>query len=350
VLHHTGDTWRALSNIAQLVTADGALFLYLYGATSWGKSDESEVMSIREELAALSFDEKIEVLKRRFPGQDPHQLFDLMSPTINDRVLFDDVRERLGSLGFEETVQTVASGEIFARAIRPGFPCGALLPAVGHQSRYAEESVTRWQRRLGAGFELTLREHLASVPRRQTPAPVRNAIRELPVTNGILDVSLPPDRLTLGGKEDRVIQYWTDGSPASPGAAIAGRASIIVALGATLGACRFPSQYLTSLLQSVPSAGALAVEVPAACSIAPPRSLLSRVIDAKKPVSAKVQAMLNRRAEWCTGQAMEAVGGRLLLNPLLPDEAEAVLNREGASTRVISPVRAATALVIARRR
>lgn len=349
VLHHTGDTWRALSNIAGLVDDAGALFLYLYGATSWGAADESEVMQVRGELAAVSFEEKIEVLKRRFPGQDPHQLFDLLSPTINDRVLLDEVRDRLGSLGFRDTVQTVASGEIFARAIRPGFPSAALRAAAGKQSTYAEESASRWQRRMGAGFELTLREHLASVCQRETPEPVRDEISSLLLGETILDVSLPPDRLALRGSDTRRLAFWEEGSPASPGAALSGRAPVIVALGASLGACRFPSEYLSSLWNAVPRGGALVVELPASASIAPHRSLLTRVLDARKPVPDKVSSMLKRRARWCTGQALEAVGGKLLLNPILPDEAERMLGSLGATTRLISPARAGTALLVARR-
>jgi SAM-dependent methyltransferase len=350
VLHHTGDTWRALSNIAGLVEDAGALFLYLYGATSWGPSDESEVMHIREELAALSFEQKIEELKRRFPGQDPHQLFDLLSPTINDRVLFEEVRDRLGSLGFPDTVQTVASGEIFARAVRPGFPRTPLRAPVGKQSTYAEESATRWQRRLGAGFELTLREHLASVRQRHTPQPVRDAISTLRVEQNILDVSLPPDRLALRGGDPRCVDFWEEeGSPASPGATLTGRAPVIVALGASIGACRFPLEYLSSLWSATPHEGTLVVELPASVSIAPPRSLVTRLLDAKKSVPDKVSLMLERHARWCTGQALQAVGGKLLLNPVLPDEAERMLVSLGATTRVISPARAGTALLVAHR-
>src|SRR6185295_6047683 len=147
------DTWRALENVAALVGERGALFLYLYGSESWDREQQDEIVRVREELASLSFEDKIEELKRRFPGDDPHQLFDLMSPVINDRLAFDDVAGRLRALGFSRIERTISSGEIFLRAARPGFPDEACLPAVLGRNSFSTENDRRWALRRGAAFE-----------------------------------------------------------------------------------------------------------------------------------------------------------------------------------------------------
>jgi hypothetical protein len=72
-------------------------------------------------MAGLSFEQKIELLRRKHPDKDPHQAFDLLSPTINDRLTLEAVRRELERLGFVDVVQTVRSGEIYVRARRPHF-------------------------------------------------------------------------------------------------------------------------------------------------------------------------------------------------------------------------------------
>jgi SAM-dependent methyltransferase len=121
VLHHTGDTFKALDNVARLVADHGLLFLYLYGSASWDLRRTLWTNWVRFRLAGLSFDEKVRVLRAKYPWRDPHQCFDLLSPTINHRLRFADVRARLEGLGFVGIAQTVPSGEIFLRAARPGF-------------------------------------------------------------------------------------------------------------------------------------------------------------------------------------------------------------------------------------
>jgi SAM-dependent methyltransferase len=121
VLHHTGDTLQALRNVADLVADQGLIFLYLYGKKSWGLAQRLSVNWTRFRLAGLAFEQKIEELRRIYPDKDPHQCFDLLSPTINDRLTFDEVRDELEALGFVGATQTVRSGEVYLRAHRPGF-------------------------------------------------------------------------------------------------------------------------------------------------------------------------------------------------------------------------------------
>ena len=129
VLHHTGDTFAALRNVGRLVSEHGLLFLYLYGKRSWSIRQRLDIEWTRRRLAALPFDEKVAYLRRRYPDSDPHQTFDLLSPTINDRYDCADVAVEFEHMGFVEPVRTVASGEVLLRAQRPGFAePNALLP------------------------------------------------------------------------------------------------------------------------------------------------------------------------------------------------------------------------------
>jgi SAM-dependent methyltransferase len=121
VLHHTGDTFAALKKVAGLVAEDGLIFLYLYGSDSWGVRQSLSTNWTRLRLAGLSFDEKVQALSRMYPERDLHQCFDLLSPTINDRLTFDEVRRQVEQLGFVDVVQTICSGEVFLRARRPLF-------------------------------------------------------------------------------------------------------------------------------------------------------------------------------------------------------------------------------------
>jgi 2-polyprenyl-3-methyl-5-hydroxy-6-metoxy-1,4-benzoquinol methylase len=140
VLHHTGDTFGALANVVPLVADDGLLFLYLYGVASWPLRERIRTNYVRLRLAGLSFDEKIEALRRFYPDRDPHQAFDLLSPTINDRLTFDEVKRALEGHGFVNVVPTVESGEVCLRAERPGFKDrDALTPG-----RVPEEESLYW--------------------------------------------------------------------------------------------------------------------------------------------------------------------------------------------------------------
>jgi SAM-dependent methyltransferase len=349
VLHHTGDTWKALANVSSLVAEGGALFLYLYGVGSWSAAKEKELASVREELAPMAFEAKIAELRRRFPADDPHQLFDLMSPLINDRLEFEAVADRLRRAGFARVDRTVDSSEIYARSTRPGFPGAFLLkPAAGNDTIAAEIS-RRHAQRLGAAFEDSLRVALAQVDSAQRGMPLDGGLRGVVWGESILDASLPPDALSSSVVEGRLVRRWEGPSPATPGMQ-AYPASTVVHLGASLGACRFPEACLSNLWTHVAPGGSLAVEVVADGFSQAGRSWLDRVVDARAGVPHKLARLLRRNPGWCSGEGLFALGGRVLLNPLGAEQAVAVLQDLGATDVRRSPTGRGTELVVGRRR
>jgi SAM-dependent methyltransferase len=118
VLHHTGDTWGALRNVASLVGPAGMLFLYLYGKGSLSRATRLSLELRRLALAPLPFSLKRRVIAAVFRHSDPHQVFDSLSPTINTRHTVEEVRRRLGPEGFERVEQTIPTTELFIRGLR----------------------------------------------------------------------------------------------------------------------------------------------------------------------------------------------------------------------------------------
>jgi SAM-dependent methyltransferase len=129
VLHHTGDTRRALANVAALVKDDGVLFVYLYGRRSAPLHKRAVLLAARAALAPLPFSAKRAVLARLLPGRDTHQAFDLLSPTINDTLEHATVEAWLRELGFTEVARTLDHEELFLRASRPGCSARPFLEA-----------------------------------------------------------------------------------------------------------------------------------------------------------------------------------------------------------------------------
>lgn len=118
VLHHTGNTRAALAAVAPLVTPNGLLFLYLYGAESVSPLTRGALAVGRLALAPLPFHWKKRALTLLLPGRDTHQAFDCWSPLINDRCTFETVKGWLGDLGFCHVVRTLEHTELFVRAAR----------------------------------------------------------------------------------------------------------------------------------------------------------------------------------------------------------------------------------------
>ena len=118
VLHHTGDTRRALANVASLVDRNGVLFLYLYGNRSVNLRQRFALAVVRWGLTPLPFAIKLRVLRLLRPGRDPHQIFDLFSPLINDRYDRSVVAGWLAELGFSDVEPTIDHTEIYLRAQR----------------------------------------------------------------------------------------------------------------------------------------------------------------------------------------------------------------------------------------
>jgi 2-polyprenyl-3-methyl-5-hydroxy-6-metoxy-1,4-benzoquinol methylase len=122
VLHHTGDTRRALKNVAALVGPAGMLFLYLYGSRSLSPVGRALLELRRLALAPLPFALKRKVLAAVYRRSDTHQVFDCLSPTINTRHTFEQVRPWLEAEGFPSVEQTIPASELFVRALRDEEP------------------------------------------------------------------------------------------------------------------------------------------------------------------------------------------------------------------------------------
>jgi SAM-dependent methyltransferase len=118
VLHHTGDTRRALRSVASLVADDGVIFLYLYGRESVNRVAWARLGAERLLLAPLPFRLKQRAVHLLRPGSDVHHAFDLLSPTINDRHTFREVQEWLTQAGFTDVTRTIDHSELFVRGAR----------------------------------------------------------------------------------------------------------------------------------------------------------------------------------------------------------------------------------------
>ncbi len=126
VLHHTGDTRRALANLVPLTAADGILFLYLYGHRPL--RHRLTLGLLRSILFPLPFPTKQAILRRLFPGRDVHQAFDLLSPAINDTYRHETLERWLRDLGLAHVVRTLSHSEVFVRASRGELAPGDARP------------------------------------------------------------------------------------------------------------------------------------------------------------------------------------------------------------------------------
>lgn len=118
VLHHTGDTRRALGNVAALAGPEGMLFAYLYGRGSLSPRSRAMIEAVRLALAPLPFSLKRKVIGKLSRRGDAHQAFDCLSPTINTRHTLEQVAGWLGEDGFDDVEQTIRHSELFVRALR----------------------------------------------------------------------------------------------------------------------------------------------------------------------------------------------------------------------------------------
>ena len=118
VLHHTGDTRRALGQVAPLAADDGLLFLYLYGTRSLDFTKRLALATLRYGLAPLPFSWKARALRVLRAGRDTHQSFDTFSPLINDTYEHETVESWLRELGFPEVTRTIEYTELYLRARR----------------------------------------------------------------------------------------------------------------------------------------------------------------------------------------------------------------------------------------
>lgn len=105
VIHHTGDTRQALTNVASLVKDRGYLFLTVYGTPGNGidMEEEANYERLRKEVADLTFDERVKYIKENITTKPKkvHGYFDAISTEINDLYTFGEVGEWLKEEEFE---------------------------------------------------------------------------------------------------------------------------------------------------------------------------------------------------------------------------------------------------------
>lgn len=121
VVHHTGNTYRAISNVAGKVRPGGRMFLMVYSVPRDlpAYRDVNEYERIAEENRALSFEERRQDMIRRFGDDRAHGWFDATSPRINDRLTFDELHGLLAALGFVNITGRIVLRDHFVVADRP---------------------------------------------------------------------------------------------------------------------------------------------------------------------------------------------------------------------------------------
>jgi len=122
VVHHTGNTYLAMRNVARKVKLGGDLFLMVYGfpVNSVDFFELTSYEKLRHELRNHSFDERKNILEHRF-GPQAHGWFDAVSPRINDLLSYNEIEEFLGNFGFENIHPTVKTRNHHIAA-RKGIP------------------------------------------------------------------------------------------------------------------------------------------------------------------------------------------------------------------------------------
>ncbi len=110
VVHHTGNTYLAVQNLAKCVKPGGHLYLMIYSEPRFDYSAEFAVLNrytlMRRKLMAMEFDERVRYLQGIQAQDEVHGLFDTYSPMINDLYRFDEIAEWLRSCGFSEIRNT----------------------------------------------------------------------------------------------------------------------------------------------------------------------------------------------------------------------------------------------------
>lgn len=123
VLHHTGDARQAFWNVASRVKPGGTLFVMLYGTPRPGHArDTEEVAALeewRERCGVLSFPEKVEALRKIVSPEKLIEYFDAISPGINDRFSYDELRVWFDELGFVDLRRRVDKIDHYLSARRP---------------------------------------------------------------------------------------------------------------------------------------------------------------------------------------------------------------------------------------
>lgn len=109
VVHHTGNTYYAINKVCQAAKKNGKVFLMVYGypETLGDFRELNEYEALRNELRPLNFEEKVRLLRTKFPEEQVHGWFDAVSPRINDLLTYGELVEVLGSFGVTNVRRTV---------------------------------------------------------------------------------------------------------------------------------------------------------------------------------------------------------------------------------------------------
>ena len=121
VLHHTGNTYGAFSNVSRLVRPGGHMFMMLYGEPTGKEPGEfvyyAEVERLRRETCGMNFSERYEYLKK-LKGDDVGGWFDAVSPPINDTYSLYEIGLWLQQAGFVDIRRTMQHSNHFVIARR----------------------------------------------------------------------------------------------------------------------------------------------------------------------------------------------------------------------------------------
>ncbi len=114
VLHHTGNTYGALTNIEKYVKNNGYLFIMLYGEPEITVSNNHgafdyyyKIENLRRKTCVMSYKERYEYLKKIFDPKELHGYFDAISPQINDTYAFYEIQTWLHNLGYVDVKRTI---------------------------------------------------------------------------------------------------------------------------------------------------------------------------------------------------------------------------------------------------
>ena len=122
VVHHTGNTYQAVKNLAECVKPGGRLFLMVYGEPRPDHLEDyieiNQYESLRRKLSSMDFDERVDVLTAEKGEQFIHGWFDAASPRINDLFRIDEVTAWLHALDFYDVRLTIPNRNLHLIATR----------------------------------------------------------------------------------------------------------------------------------------------------------------------------------------------------------------------------------------
>jgi 2-polyprenyl-3-methyl-5-hydroxy-6-metoxy-1,4-benzoquinol methylase len=111
VVHCTGDTMRALDNIARHVRPGGLIYIMVYPEPERTNGNSyqyyHEVSVIRRLVQHMTFEQKAELLTKVQGERWALSWFDAISSELNDLYTFEELAQMLKALGFVDVVRTM---------------------------------------------------------------------------------------------------------------------------------------------------------------------------------------------------------------------------------------------------